>query len=226
MRPTGWPSCRASPSPTRTDAGSAEPQRLAGPLVVHSRGRRGTSSTDRSGAPGGDPRGRHDGRHPGGSLPSRCCRRFAVSRQSSRPTTSRSTRSAGQATPDERPEHVNEVRLVGRLAAEPVRRLLPSGDELVSFRLVVDRPVPSRAERGSVGRSGGGVRNPTVDTLDCAAWRGDVQRVLSRATAGDVLEVRGALRRRFWRSPTGPASRSEVEATRVRRVRALRGSVR
>lgn len=29
MRPTGWPSCRASPSPTRTDACSAEPQRLA-----------------------------------------------------------------------------------------------------------------------------------------------------------------------------------------------------
>lgn len=107
--------------------------------------------------------------------------------------------------------HVNEVRLVGRLAVEPARRELPSGDVLMSFRLVVARPVPARRRRA---------REPTVDTLDCAAFRRDVQRSLGRLHAGDVVEVQGSLRRRFWRAGTAAASRSEVEVVRVRRVAA------
>ena len=106
-------------------------------------------------------------------------------------------------------EHCNEVRLVGRLAADPVRRELPSGDVLVQFRVIVDRGPGLRAA---------GRRTPTVDALDCTAWRKDVQRSLGSYAAGDVVEVTGALRRRFWRSPGGPASRSEVEATRLRRL--------
>lgn len=107
--------------------------------------------------------------------------------------------------------HLNEVHLVGRLAAAPVSRELPSGDLLLQFRLVVTRKGPPRG-------AAGGARVPTVDTLDCAAWRKDVQRLLGGCRAGDVLEVRGALRRRFWRSPGGAASRSEVEVVRLRRV--------
>jgi len=110
--------------------------------------------------------------------------------------------------------HVNEVRLVGRLAAEPVLRVMPSGDRMLAFRLVVDRS----GKQSPTGR-----RAPTVDTLECAAWRGDVQRALARVVAGDVLEVSGALRRRFWRSPGGPASRSEVEVVRARRVKPVSG---
>ena len=73
------------------------------------------------------------------------------------------------------PPHVNEVHLVGRLAAEPARRELPSGDVLVSFRLVVSRPP---------GRKRATERSPTVDTLDCAAWRRDVQRTPGPVAAG------------------------------------------
>lgn len=109
------------------------------------------------------------------------------------------------------PPHVNEVHLVGRLAVEPARRELPSGDVLVSFRLVVSRPP---------GRKRATERSPSVDTLDCAAWRRDVQRSLARLQPGDVLEVHGSLRRRFWRVGPAAASRSEVEVTRVRRVAA------
>jgi single-strand DNA-binding protein len=123
-------------------------------------------------------------------------------------------RSSSTASSDESsaPTHANEVLLVGRLAAEPVRRDLPSGDPLVTFRLVVGRPPGPRRGSSAAGRV------PTVDTLDCAAWRKDVQRSLARMSAGDVLEVHGALRRRFWRTGGGAASRSEVEVARVRRV--------
>lgn len=115
----------------------------------------------------------------------------------------------------EGPGHVNEVRLVGRLPVDPVHRTLPSGDELVSFRLVVERAAKGRRTPGTTGTT----RTPTVDTVDCAAWRRDVQRIVSRAVPGEVLEVSGALRRRFWRTGTGAASRSEVEVSSVRRLR-------
>ena len=106
--------------------------------------------------------------------------------------------------------HLNEVHLVGRLAGEPRRRELPSGDVLVSFRVVVART----QRRGA--RTGG----PTVDTLDCTAWRADVQRSVARAAEGDLVELHGSLRRRFWRVGTGAASRSEVEVVRLKRVAA------
>ena len=108
----------------------------------------------------------------------------------------------------EAPRHVNDVRLVGRLSGEPTTREMPSGDLMMSFRLVVDRPPPRKKA----------VRAPTVDTLDCAVWRKDLQRSLRAASPGDVLEVTGALRRRFWRSPGGPVSRSEVEVSALRRA--------
>jgi single-strand DNA-binding protein len=107
---------------------------------------------------------------------------------------------------------VNEVHLVGRLAAPPESRELPSGDLLVSFRLVVGRGAKGQ-------RPGASARTPTVDTLDCAVWRADLQRRAARLDEGDVLELHGSLRRRFWRSGAGaPASRSEVEVLRLRRV--------
>jgi single-strand DNA-binding protein len=105
--------------------------------------------------------------------------------------------------------HLNEVHLVGRLSAEPEARELPSGDVVVTFRLVVAREASTR--------SGGG-RSPTVDTLDCAAWTKGAQRSLRSCHPGDLVEVRGGLRRRFWRGPQGASSRSEVEVAILRRV--------
>jgi single-strand DNA-binding protein len=116
------------------------------------------------------------------------------------------------AQPIDLPDSVNDVHLVGRLAAEPARRELPSGDVLVSFRVVVARPPAARRR--------GGRRSPAVDSLDCAAWRADVQRALARLSTGDIIEVTGSLRRRFWRAGAGVASRSEVEVVRLKRVAA------
>lgn len=100
---------------------------------------------------------------------------------------------------------VNEVRLVGRVSQDPECRELPSGDALWTFRLVVARP-PSR-----VGVS--------VDTLDCAAWSARARRSVASWRAGDVVEVSGSVRRRFFRSGGGAVSRTEVEVARGRVIR-------
>ncbi len=111
-------------------------------------------------------------------------------------------------------EHSNEVHLVGRLAAEPESRELPSGDLVVTFRLVVTR---DRTTRAASARSAS-ARAATVDTIDCSAWTKAAQRSVRTWQPGDVVDVRGALRRRFWRSPHGSSSRSEVEVSTARRA--------
>ena len=105
------------------------------------------------------------------------------------------------------PASANTVTLIGRLAGAR-ETTLPSGDVLVSFRVVVDRPV---RERGPSGR----VR---VDALECSAYRSDVRRRALALPEGTVVEVTGRLRRRFWRAGSAPASRIEVEAATLTRV--------
>jgi single-strand DNA-binding protein len=104
----------------------------------------------------------------------------------------------------------NEVLLVGRVSGAPEERTLPSGDCLVTWRLVVERPPGRRPPEG--------VRATTVDTFDCVAWSAAVRRRAVLLLADDVVEVQGALRRRFWRAGGGTASRCEVEAASVRRL--------
>ncbi|MGY1634348.1 single-stranded DNA-binding protein [Geodermatophilus sp. SYSU D01186] len=99
----------------------------------------------------------------------------------------------------------NDVVLRGRLSAPAELRSLPSGDTLVTFRLVVRRPEPR--ERGQ-----------TVDVLTCVTYDRGLQRRAAAWEAGDVVEVEGALQRRFWRTPTGTASVCEVNCRRGRKV--------
>jgi single-strand DNA-binding protein len=108
------------------------------------------------------------------------------------------------------PESANEVRLVGRLSGEPMSRVLPSGDEITTWRLVVER-AGSRATADDR-------RVPTVDTIDCVAHRSNVRRSADRWPLDAMLEVNGALRRRFWRGPHGAASRYEVEVIQARKL--------
>ena len=102
----------------------------------------------------------------------------------------------------------NYVLLRGLLAAEPLVRMLPSGDELCSFRLTVLRPEETHGRARS-------------DSIDCASTRAVVRRTVARCSPGQRLEVSGSLRRRFWRSSAGTAaSRYEVEVIDVRKLRA------
>lgn len=108
----------------------------------------------------------------------------------------------------------NQVLLSGRLAAAPIERALPSGDTLVTWRLVVRRdPAAVRASRAAPA-----ARTATVDTIECASTRPDVRRRAAGWSGGELLEVRGALRRRFFRAPGGATSRYEVEAVAARRL--------
>lgn len=111
---------------------------------------------------------------------------------------------------EQAPQGANEVRLVGRVSAEPVQQELPSGDQVVTMRLVVPR-APARAA--------GGTKGPTVDTIDVACWTGRARSSALRLHEGDRAEVSGALRRRFFRAGGAAVSRYEVEAASVRRVR-------
>lgn len=104
---------------------------------------------------------------------------------------------------------VNEVRLRGRVSGPAFERSLPSGDEITLVRVVVPRPA------GRAGQQTGA----RVDSIDCVAWRRDLRRRVAAWQPGDRVEVVGALRRRFWRTGAGVASRYEVELSSARRAR-------
>ena len=131
-----------------------------------------------------------------------------MSRTSGGGATSPAARPADAATDRTAPR--NEVVLVGRVPAAPEQRELPSGDVLVTWRVVVARPPGRRPPEG--------VRPTTVDTLDCVAWTASSRRAAAALLPDDGVEVSGALRRRFWRAGAGAASRCEVEVAAVRRV--------
>ena len=105
----------------------------------------------------------------------------------------------------------NEVVLVGRMAREAQEKELPSGDVLVLFSVIVDRP----ASRRPVPEGG---RVVTSDTLDCVAWSAGTRRTAAGLVTDDVVRVEGVLQRRFWRSPTGPTSKCEIEVGQVKRL--------
>jgi single-strand DNA-binding protein len=103
----------------------------------------------------------------------------------------------------------NVVRLRGRVSTAPSARELPSGTSIVVLRLSVPRDA-SPMTKGS---------KQTADWVDCAAWGGRARRAVSRWAEGDVVEVEGALRRRFLRGVPGMSTRLEVEVLGGRLVR-------
>jgi single-strand DNA-binding protein len=104
-----------------------------------------------------------------------------------------------------RPPYRNEVLLVGRVSMPATRRQLPSGDVVLGVRVIVERDRHARPERAA-----------RVDAIDCAAWSRPCQEVIEGCRAGDMVEIVGALRRRFRRTEAGPTSRYEVEVHAAR----------
>jgi len=102
----------------------------------------------------------------------------------------------------------NAVSLAGRVSSTPIERELPSGDRVVTFRLVVARersPMTAKSKQVS-------------DWVDCAAWGGRVRRSVASWRVHDRVEIEGALRRRFFKDGGGASTRLEVEVLTGRRV--------
>lgn len=96
---------------------------------------------------------------------------------------------------------VNVVVLAGTVAADPVERRMPSGDEVTEFRL----SVPDGGKR--------------LLPLPVAAWHRDVgKRALEGIAKGDEVLVHGQLVRRFYRSGAGARSLTEVVATGIKKL--------
>ncbi|MGH3501700.1 MAG: single-stranded DNA-binding protein [Nocardioidaceae bacterium] len=123
-------------------------------------------------------------------------------------TNTRRSRETGGARDSDSHSSENRVELRGRVAAPADERELPSGDTIMMTRIIVDRDQSARA-----------VSRQRVDTIDCVAWKARVQRTVRSWQAGDVVRVEGSIRRRFFRGPSGPVSRFEVELKGARRLR-------
>jgi single-strand DNA-binding protein len=96
---------------------------------------------------------------------------------------------------------VNVVVLAGTIAAEPVQRQMPSGDEVTELRL----SVPEAGRR--------------LLPLPVAAWHATVgKRALKGIAKGDDVLVYGQLVRRFYRSGAGARSLTEVVATGIKKL--------
>jgi single-strand DNA-binding protein len=96
---------------------------------------------------------------------------------------------------------VNVVVLAGTVAADPVDRQLPSGDEVTELRL----SVPEAGKR--------------LLPLPVAVWHKAVgKRVLKGIAKGDELLVHGTLARRFYRNGAGARSVMEVVATAIKKL--------
>lgn len=100
--------------------------------------------------------------------------------------------------------HRNEVLLVGEVVDLPAERTLADGRDVVTVRIAV-RPDAA---------AGGG-----RDSFDCTIEAARTRRAALGWGVGDVIEVAGAVRRRFYRGPGGSRPFTVIEVERARRLR-------
>ena len=79
----------------------------------------------------------------------------------------------------------NVAVLLGRLTADPELRTIPSGAEVVSFTIAVDRPPDRNGERHA-------------DFIDCSAWRATATFIAKHFHKGDVISVAGSIQTRSY----------------------------
>lgn len=114
--------------------------------------------------------------------------------------------SAASARHERTAGHRNEVVVAGRVTAEPYVRELASGDRLTTWRVSIARaPAQQRP-------------NQSADPITCVSFQQVIEEGTRDWRIGDTVQISGALRRRFWRSPKGAASVVEIEARAVQRI--------
>lgn len=94
----------------------------------------------------------------------------------------------------------NVVQLRGRISGERREKSLPTGDTVVEFRLIVKRD-----DQG-------------FDTFDIGVRKAGLRKLAKSMHEQEWVEIAGVIRRRFWNSPSGLASRWHVEAREMARI--------
>lgn len=92
---------------------------------------------------------------------------------------------------------INQVILMGRLTRDPEQRTTPSGKNVVSFSLAVDR----------MGQ------DDTADFFDITAWEKLGDLVMQYLSKGRRVLVQGRLRQDSWDDKETGKKRSRVEVT-------------
>jgi single-strand DNA-binding protein len=117
-------------------------------------------------------------------------------------------------------EYLNEVLLQGRISSLLTEKSLPSGDVVLEMRIVVERPRRKQSAKSVAGGEEPGVDSKRarreVDSIDLAMWSPKSQRQARKLAVGDWVQCKGAIRRRFWRSANGLASRWQIEVADIR----------
>jgi single-strand DNA-binding protein len=95
---------------------------------------------------------------------------------------------------------LNDVALRGWVTTTATERELPGGDLVAQFRIAITRP------------EGG------VDTIDLESWSAKTRRTAVSLKDGEWVEIAGSIRRRFWKSGAGLASRWQVVTAEIKRI--------
>jgi single-strand DNA-binding protein len=110
------------------------------------------------------------------------------------------------AAPAEPPTsaHRNEVHLVGSVSTTPEERELSDGRGAVTFRLDVRTDTDA---------------GPARDSLDITVIGTRARKAALSWEVGDLVDVEGVVRRKFYRVGVGSRPFTVIEADRAKRVR-------
>jgi len=94
----------------------------------------------------------------------------------------------------------NKVVLMGNLTRDPELRAIPSGQQVASFSLAVNR----------TWKNANGEQQEAVDYIDCNAWGKPAEIITQYMTKGSAILVSGRLQQRTWDQDGQKRSKIEV----------------
>lgn len=94
----------------------------------------------------------------------------------------------------------NKVVLMGNLTRDPELRSIPSGQQVASFSLAVNR----------TWKNANGEQQEAVDYIDCNAWGKPAEIITQYMTKGSAILVSGRLQQRTWEQEGQKRSKVEV----------------
>ena len=94
----------------------------------------------------------------------------------------------------------NKVILMGNLTRDPELRSTPSGQQVASFSLAVNRS----------WKNANGEQQEAVDYIDCNAWGKPGEIITQYMTKGSAILVSGRLQQRSWEQDGQKRSKVEV----------------